>query len=1086
MAGRKGYWKRAFVPVIVLLLLTGYLMVINGGAVKTAQETPREKAIDNIISAIHAHPLTPQEAVKLEATIGVRQPGYDYNKIIDGHGTGYAPPSKKEWDMMIGKVMVVDGVSLPRATKASLDLSQDPWFPPIGNQGAQGSCAAWAMTYYAYTYEEAKDNNWAADTGNPAYIMSPAWTYNKVNGGTDSGSFMAWNGLVITNWGAATLATMPYNPSNPTYWGSEAAMREAPLHRAAEVYMIPYNASNPTWIINVIKSLLAQGIPVTFAMDADLFTSAFSDGNYIISSAEYPAYSIPNHGQTIVGYDDSISDDGDVGAFRVANSWGTNWGDNGFYWMTYKAFENASLGNYSAVTFIVDRPSYDPQLLGIIHFNSPPERDVNITFGIGNPASPLKIKPLYYKVNDNDANASNLTMPTFIAYDLTDFASEYANGTIRFFVKISASGIYNGVLSSFRVENYSTGYVPKAPTQISPQSPDVPATTPCTANVYFAKYPAVSKSVALDNQNLTFININTTDAYWVSVDRTYYVANGTNNYSMQSGDIADRGKSGMGVIVTGPGKLTFYWSISSEAGHDFLYVYLDSTEKGNISGTVNWTRHTVWVGLGTHTVKWIYEKDNTNSVGTDAAWVDYVVWTPTNDTVPSPPQNVSAVAGDGYINVTWDPPADNGGANITAYNIYRGTASGSEQLIATVDRNTTYYNDTAVTKGIRYYYYITAENYVGESNASAEVSAVCLGPPSAPQNLVANGGVGFVNLTWDAPLNDGGTAITEYRIYRGNSSGNETLYATVDGNTLYYNDTNVSKGVDYYYYVTAVNSVGESNASNEASTVVLGVPDAPENLTAQAGVYYVYLHWNAPANTGGTSITEYRIYRGTAAGNETLLATVTGSINYYNDTSVDGGITYYYYVTAVNSVGESVASAEISALPIGKPGAPVNVTVKAGDGYVELNWLPPANDGGTAITEYRIYRGTSPGNETLIATVNGTVTTYKDKSVKNGVTYYYYITAVNKVGESSASEEVKATPKSSFPINFGSGATLPILLIILAIIVLVIIVAVLKRKKGNKGVAESQPEEEHQETESEEQQTGEETPSTETQEEEEI
>jgi hypothetical protein len=100
--------------------------------------------------------------------------------------------------------------------------------------------------------------------------------------------------------------------------------------------------------------------------------------------------------------------------------------------------------------------------------------------------------------------------------------------------------------------------------------------------------------------------------------------------------------------------------------------------------------------------------------------------------------------------------------------------------------------------------------------------------PSAPQNLAAVPGNGQVSLSWTAPLSDGGAPITNYRVYRGATSKSETLVATIGATITTYTDTSVTNGQTYYYYVTAVNSAGESAASNEVNAK----PNAPlKNLT---------------------------------------------------------------------------------------------------------------------------------------------------------------------------------------------------------------------------------------------------------------
>jgi len=89
------------------------------------------------------------------------------------------------------------------------------------------------------------------------------------------------------------------------------------------------------------------------------------------------------------------------------------------------------------------------------------------------------------------------------------------------------------------------------------------------------------------------------------------------------------------------------------------------------------------------------------------------------------------------------------------------------------------------------------------------------------------------------------------------------------------------------------------------------------------------------------------------------------------------------------------------------PGAPV-LSATAGTASVTLSWSVPSN-GGSPITGYDIYRGTSSGGETLLATV-GTMTSYVDAAVTSGTADYYEVSAVNAVGEGPRSNEVSATP----------------------------------------------------------------------------
>ena len=222
--------------------------------------------------------------------------------------------------------------------------------------------------------------------------------------------------------------------------------------------------------INVVKSWIDGGSLVTFAINANAYNDAFSDGNYIISWYEYQPYQgSPNHAQTIVGYDDSVSDDGDQGAFLVVNSWGTNWGDHGFYWLTYNAFSHlASDLAYKPVA----SKAYNPHLLAVWKFSNAPTRQDTATIGLENSGS----RQAFWR-------GSDYALPSFMCMDLSEFENDWNNGDHNFYLKIDGSS--SGTVSSFKIEYYANGYDPGNPTDVSQESPDVPAYVPGTVtNTY--------------------------------------------------------------------------------------------------------------------------------------------------------------------------------------------------------------------------------------------------------------------------------------------------------------------------------------------------------------------------------------------------------------------------------------------------------------------------------------------------------------------------------------------------------------------------------------------------------------------------
>ena len=194
--------------------------------------------------------------------------------------------------------------------------------------------------------------------------------------------------------------------------------------------------------------------------------------------------------------------------------------------------------------------------------------------------------------------------------------------------------------------------------------------------------------------------------------------------------------------------------------------------------------------------------------------------TPTPTPVPpSAPQSLAAspnlAAG---VGLTWQPPAAQGTFPVTGYRIYRGTGGATPTPLVTVG-NVLAYTDASVANGTTYRYSVSAISAAGEGAQSAEVSAARGTAPTAPRNLTATTAKSGIALTWAAPSSNGGTAVTGYRVYRGTTSGGETLYVSYGPDAIGMTDTSVTKRTSYSYRVTAVNVLGESAYSAEVNAV---------------------------------------------------------------------------------------------------------------------------------------------------------------------------------------------------------------------------------------------------------------------------
>ena len=266
----------------------------------------------------------------------------------------------------------------------------------------------------------------------------------------------------------------------------------------------------------------------------------------------------------------------------------------------------------------------------------------------------------------------------------------------------------------------------------------------------------------------------------------------------------------------------------------------------------------------------------------------------------------------------------------------------------------------------------------GRNGASRQLlQCLALSVPTnvlAPLGLNATAGNRQISLAWLAS-----SGATNYTIWRGTSSGNETFAAGATVGTTF-TDGGLTNGATYYYVITAAGRAGERQFAGNFRHAGGPTACSPATLSASPGNARVTLAW--PAASGATN---YYVWRGTNSGNETANIGVTANPAFI-DLGLANGTTYYYVVTASGPGGLSGNSPEASATPF----APTNIqprpslTAYPGNGLVALAWTASVG-----ATNYTVWRGLSSGGEAIVAgsTAN---TVFSDAGLTDGVTYFMW------------------------------------------------------------------------------------------------
>lgn len=265
----------------------------------------------------------------------------------------------------------INSESLP----ASIDHSGSEYLPPVGEQN-ENSCVGWAIGYYLRSYQQAKDLLWPVKTNDhilPEHVFSPTFIYNQINDGRDYGATLNDAAQLVKQTGAATLDVFPYISGDYYTRPSQDSIERAYPHRVREWNRL-YSKSDTTdqEIIQRIKAYLNTGDLVVAGNSIGFgfyYPHRDHGGRSIITVEKNAPY---KHAFVIVGYDDTFASSDGYGAFKLLNSWGKDWGDQGFSYISYKAFtvntiegfvftdlinnlqQHILLNVYDSVTFNID------------------------------------------------------------------------------------------------------------------------------------------------------------------------------------------------------------------------------------------------------------------------------------------------------------------------------------------------------------------------------------------------------------------------------------------------------------------------------------------------------------------------------------------------------------------------------------------------------------------------------------------------------------------------------------------------------------------------------------------------------------
>jgi hypothetical protein len=370
--------------------------------------------------------------------------------------------------------------------------------------------------------------------------------------------------------------------------------------------------------------------------------------------------------------------------------------------------------------------------------------------------------------------------------------------------------------------------------------------------------------------------------------------------------------------------------------------------------------------------------------------------------IPDLPSITSAISLSQRINVTFSPPAFDGGNTITKYTYSIDNTNYIPLTLLDVSNQA--FTIPNLTNGNSYVVYLKAFNARGNSSPAISESVI---PFTIPDSPVVNNSIPLVSaiqVDFSPPLNNGGNAISEYAYAIQNNTLNYiTGYTRISITDISYQSfivNNLANGNSYTLYFVAINTRGNSVPTIISNIIPFSTPLPPNIQSVVSFDSAIQVFFNPPSFNGGNTISVYNYSIDRGYTYKPITQTYVDVLNSsFTIPNLINGNSYVVYLEAVNARGNSSPAISESVIPFTIPDSPVVNHLIPLVSSIQVDFSSPVNNGGNAVSGYAY----AINDNNVYYPLTYTDISYQSfiiSGLTNGNSYSLYFVAINTRGNS--------------------------------------------------------------------------------------